>query len=126
MWMDEKRHELEDIHNVVKKCFENIGVSAERADDIEHDGRITEEIISKIQTSEYLFADLSGSRPNVYYEVGFAHALSKRVILFRKKDESVHFDLAGYNCPEYQNMTDLENKLIKRLESMTGKKVKKK
>jgi len=121
MWMDEKNHELEDVHNVVKRCFENIGVSAERADDIEHDGRITEEIINKIQTSEYLFADLSGSRPNVYYEVGFAHALSKRVILFRKKGESVHFDLAGYNCPEYKNMSDLESKLVKRLESMTGK-----
>lgn len=125
MWMDEKNHALEDVHNVVKRCFENIGVSAERADDIEHDGRITEEIINKIQTSEYLFADLSGSRPNVYYEVGFAHALSKRVILFRRKGESVHFDLAGYNCPEYKNMSDLESKLIKRLESMTGKKIKK-
>lgn len=126
MWMDEKNHELEDVHNVVKRCFENIGISAERADDIEHDGRITEEIINKIQTSEYLFADLSGSRPNVYYEVGFAHALSKRVILFRKKGESVHFDLAGYNCPEYRNMSDLESKMIKRLESMTGKKAKNK
>ena len=126
MWMDEKNFELEDVHNVVKKCFENIGVSAERADDIEHDGRITEEIINKIQSSEYLFADLTGARPNVYYEVGFAHALSKRVILFRRKGESVHFDLAGYNCPEYKNMLALENKLIKRLESMTGKKTKKK
>lgn len=126
MWMDERNHELEDVHNVVKRCFENIGVSAERADDIEHDGRITEEIINKIQTSEYLFADLSGSRPNVYYEVGFAHALSKRVILFRKMGEAVHFDLAGYNCPEYRNMSDLESKLIKRLESMTGKKAKNK
>ncbi|MDD2307834.1 MAG: hypothetical protein PHP53_24235 [Prolixibacteraceae bacterium] len=121
MWMDEKNNELEDVHNIVKRCFENIGISAERADDIEHDGRITEEIINKIQTSEYLFADLSGSRPNVYYEVGFAHALSKRVIMFRKKGQSVHFDLAGYNCPEYKNMSDLESKLVKRLESMTGK-----
>ena len=115
MWMDEKNHELEDVHNLVRNCFKNIGVSAERADDIEHDGRITEEIIKKIQSSEYLFADLTGARPNVYYEVGFAHALSKRVILFRRKGESVHFDLAGYNCPEYKNMSDLERKLIKRL-----------
>ncbi len=124
MWMDEKKYELEDVHNTVKKCFEKIGVEAERADDIEHDGKITEEIIEKIKSAEFLFADLTGARPNVYYEVGFAHALSKRVILFRKKGESLHFDLAGYNCPEYKNMSDLENKLSTRLESMTGKTVK--
>ncbi|MDP2060087.1 MAG: hypothetical protein Q8J97_10120 [Flavobacteriaceae bacterium] len=124
MWMDEKKYELEDVHNTVKKCFEKIGVEAERADDIEHDGKITEKIIEKIKSAEFLFADLTGARPNVYYEVGFAHALSKRVILFRKKGESLHFDLAGYNCPEYKNMSDLENKLSARLESMTGKTVK--
>lgn len=124
MWMDEKNHELEDIHNTVKECFKKIGVEAERADDLEHDSKITEEIIEKIKSSEFLFADLSGARPNVYYEVGFAHALSKRVILFRKKGESIHFDLAGYNCPEYKNITDLKKKLSKRLESMTGKTIK--
>ncbi|CAB1067851.1 hypothetical protein D1AOALGA4SA_149 [Olavius algarvensis Delta 1 endosymbiont] len=45
--------------------------------------------------------------------------------LYRKSDESLHFDLAGYNCPEYKNLSDLENKLIRRLESMTGRKIKK-
>lgn len=124
MWMNEKRHELEDVHNTVKACFENIGVQATRADEIEHEGKITEEIIDKIKSSEFLFADLTGARPNVYYEVGFAHALSKRVILFRKKGESLHFDLADYNCPEYKNLSDLKNKLSSRLESMTGKAVK--
>jgi hypothetical protein len=48
MWMDEKNHELEDVHNTIKKCFEKIGVKAERADDMEHNGKITEEIIEKL------------------------------------------------------------------------------
>jgi nucleoside 2-deoxyribosyltransferase len=109
----------------IKRSFNNFGISAERADDIEHSGKITEEIINKIRTSEFLYADLTGARPNVYYEVGFAHALSKKVILYRKSGESLHFDLAGYNCPEYKNLVDLEKKLISRLESMTGRKIKK-
>lgn len=123
MWMDSKRPELEDLYNTIKRCFSCFGISTERADDIEHSGKITDEIINKIKSSEFLYADLTGARPNVYYEVGFAHALSKRVILYRKFGESLHFDLAGYNCPEYKNLVDLENKLNKRLASMTGRKI---
>lgn len=125
MWMDPKKAELEDVYMTIKRCFNNFGISAERADDIEHSGKITEEIINKIRTSEFLYADLTGARPNVYYEVGFAHALSRKVILYRKSDESLHFDLAGYNCPEYKNLSDLENKLTHRLESMIGRKISK-
>lgn len=123
MWMDPKKPELEDVYNTVKRCFKKSGITAERADDIEHDGLITEEIIEKIKSSEFLFADLTGARPSVYYEVGFAHAIRKRVILFRKIGERIHFDLAGYNCPEYTNLSDLEKKLIKRLSHMTGRKI---
>lgn len=125
MWMDPKQPELEDVYVTIKRSFTNFGISAERADDIEHSGKITEEIINKIRTSEFLYADLTGARPNVYYEAGFAHALSKKVILYRKSGESLHFDLAGYNCPEYKNLIDLEKKLISRLTSMTGKQIKK-
>jgi hypothetical protein len=125
MWIDQNRPELEDVYATIKRCFKNFGISAERADDIEHTGRITEEIVSKIKSSEFLYADLTGARPNVYYEVGFAHALSRKVILYRKSGESLHFDLAGYNCPEYKNLVDLETKLNLKLESMTGRKIKK-
>ncbi len=123
MWMDPKRPELEDIYNTAKRCFREFNISAERADDIEHEGLITEEILEKIKSSEFLFADLTGARPSVYYEVGFAHAIRKRVILYRKIGEQLHFDLAGYNCPEYENLSDLEKKLIKRLTHMTGRKI---
>jgi len=123
MWIDPKRPELEDVYNTVKRCFGEFNIKAERADDIEHEGLITEEIIEKIKSSEFLFADLTGARPSVYYEVGFAHAIRKRVILYRKIGEELHFDLGGYNCPEYKNLSDLEKKLLKRLFHMTGRKI---
>lgn len=123
MWMDTNHPELEDIHNTVKRCFKEFGINAERADDIEHDGLITEEIIEKIKESEFLYADLTGARPSVYYEVGFAHAIRKRVLLYRRSGEKIHFDLAGYNCPEYTNLSDLEKKLKKRLSYITGRKM---
>ena len=124
MQIDPRISELEDRYNAIRECFAQFGISAIRADDIEHEDVITEKIREKIRTSEYLIADLTGERPSVYYEVGYAHALSRRVIMFRCKGSELHFDLAAYNCPEYNNLSDLKRKLMKRLEQMTNTKPK--
>ena len=122
MCMDPAQKEFVDVLDAVKRVFSRFGFHAKRADDIEHEGLITERVLNEIRTSEILFADLTGTRPNVYYEVGFAHALRKRVVLFRKAGTGVHFDLAGYNCPEYENLRDLSEKLTKRLTELTNTK----
>jgi hypothetical protein len=121
MWMDPAHPELADVCDAIKDTFQRFGVNAVRADDIEHDGQITQRVLNELRTSEFLFADLTGARPNVYYEVGFAHALDRRVLLYRKAGTGLHFDLAGYNCPEYANLRDLKDKLARRLESLTNR-----
>jgi hypothetical protein len=57
----------------------------------------------------------------VYYELGYAHAVEKRPILFRKRGTKLHFDVAGFNCPEYKNVTELKERLRARLEDITGR-----
>lgn len=116
--------ELTDVADKIREVFGLFGIKAVRADDIEHEGVITKKILDEIQTSEFCFADLTGERPNVYYEIGYAHALGRPVIMYRKKGTRIHFDLAQYNCPEYSSLRELKDKLTIRLEQITNRRPK--
>lgn len=104
-----------DICAAAKRACDRENISARRADDIEHTGSITKLVLDQIRASSVVIADLTYERPNVYYEIGFAHGIGKQVILTAQVGTLVHFDLADINCISFESVTELEERIVKRL-----------
>lgn len=96
---------------VIKPIIESNGYHPVRIDEIQDSGRITDQIVEEISKSEVVLADLSGERPNCYYEAGFAHALGKNMIFTVKKGTPVHFDLSAYRFIEWETEQQLRQEL---------------
>ncbi|HVZ20666.1 MAG TPA: nucleoside 2-deoxyribosyltransferase [Vicinamibacterales bacterium] len=77
------------------------GYEVARADDIRNQQNILKDILAGITESDLVVADLTGSNPNVYYELGLAHALGKRVILLTQEMDDLPFDLRSYRVIPY-------------------------
>lgn len=64
-----------------------------RADELFSSGSVVEQIWEQITKARLLLADLTDRNPNVFYELGLAHAAKKPVIFTAPKVEDVPFDL---------------------------------
>ena len=77
------------------------GFDVVRADDIRSQQNILKDVIGGLANCSVVIADLTGSNPNVYYELGLAHALGKRVILLTQHVDELPFDLRSYRGIPY-------------------------
>jgi len=79
---------------IYKPAIEKAGLKPVRADDdIFGTGKIIDQIWSGINSAKILIAELTTRNPNVFYELGLAHALKKPVVLVSSNEEDVPFDL---------------------------------
>ncbi|HAU0932760.1 hypothetical protein SCO85_12055 [Legionella pneumophila serogroup 1] len=111
MAMDPNDDELEDIHDSIKTCAEECGIIAERIDEDLRSEKITDRILESLQKAQFIIVDLTHSRPNVYFEAGYAHGLNKIPIYLAKKGTTIEFDIKDYPVTFYKNCTELKKKL---------------
>jgi hypothetical protein len=79
---------------IFKPAIEQAGLVPVRADaEIFGTGKIIDQIWRGIQDANILVAELTTKNPNVFYELGLAHASQKPVILVSSNEDDVPFDL---------------------------------
>jgi hypothetical protein len=66
---------------------------------------INNEMLAEITRAEFVVADLTRNRPNVYFEAGYAMALGRKVIFTCQaaQPDGVHFDTAPFRRIEWQD-----------------------
>ena len=65
---------------VIKPLCDKNNIKPIRADEISNSSVILDDIIKYIQTANIIIADITPNNPNVFYELGYAHAIGKEVI----------------------------------------------
>ncbi|ALM83379.1 hypothetical protein [Bordetella sp. N] len=79
---------------IYKPAIEKAGLRPVRADtEIFGTGKIIDQIWAGISSAKVLVAELTTRNPNVFYELGLAHALEKPVVLVSSNEADIPFDL---------------------------------
>lgn len=95
---------FEDLYqHVIRDVCQDFDVSPLKADEMAGPGVIIEDIVREIQTARLIVADITPPNPNVYFEVGYARALGKPIILLAQKGTKLPFDVAGFRVLFYEN-----------------------
>lgn len=113
--------ELTNIFEAIVRVCINFDLEATRVSDTPDSGAIHPQILEEIEDAELLIFDLTIERPNVYYELGYAHGVGNRreeIILIAKTGTNIHFDISHLRILYYDDAFDLMNKLEKYLDSI--------
>lgn len=111
------------------RYYENIFASAVleaelepiRADSLFRSTQIIGDIWKLTRDATLLIADLSGKNPNVFYELGLAHAIGKPVILVSSSIDDIPFDLRSLRVLLYDKENEswgssLQERIVKAIE----------
>lgn len=121
MPMDSDDPQLVDVLDSIKEAANRCGIHAERVDEPQYNERITDRILESIRKAEFVIVDLTSSKPNVFYEAGYAQGIGKTPIYVAKKGTMLEFDLKDYPVIFFRNMKELKDSLEKRLRALAEK-----
>ena len=128
----EQAAEWEALYEWIKRSVESVGVPGtgervvcHRADKEVRPGQIITHVVENLLDADIVIADLSGQRPNVFYELGVRHALHSNTIIIAQRIEDIPFDLRGQRAFVYHNnslahLLKLQDHLMKAVEKIIG------
>ena len=116
---EEEEPALVDYFAAMKRAVAESGLPIElrRMDLVEGDYEISQKIMDKIKHAQIVVADFTLNARNVYFELGYARGVSRRVIQTARKGTSLEFDVRNWKTVFYRNATELEEKLVPEFKS---------
>lgn len=125
MWYGGKDHEqamTSAFEEGIRPALNNAGWKAIRADLVEHNEWIMDQVLGDIRTAPFVVADFTGQRNGVYMEAGFARGLGTQVVHTCRRDQmkEAHFDTAQLNHVLWDSPEDLATKLYHRVLGTIG------
>ena len=111
--------ELDDAYdNGILPAVENdCHFKAIRVDRIPHNDNINDKILAGIRQAQFIVADFTRQRQNVYFEAGLALGLGRPVVWTCHCDafDTLHFDTKPFNFVRWSTPTELREKLTDRI-----------
>ena len=101
--------------DVIIPVCQELGLTVVRADETYGPGLVIADIAQKIIEAKVIIADITPQNPNVYYEVGYAHALNKPTIMIAEKPTQLPFDVSPYRVLFYENTIGGKDRIEKGL-----------
>lgn len=91
---------------VIRAVCQEFKLDVIRADEESGPGLIIADIAKQITEAAVVIADVSPANANVYYEVGYAHALNKPTVLMAERSTKLPFDVSPFRTLFYENTID--------------------
>lgn len=108
------RDDMLALYDVLKDTFSN-DFKFTNGGDLDNQQSIIRDIVEGIDQADVVIADLTGLNANVFYELGLAHAMNKKVICITQDLGEIPFDLKSYRTIEYSLLFHKLPKLIDEL-----------
>ena len=110
--------DFDDIYRLgIKEPAATLGIRAERVDEQLFTEGILDRIYRQIDAADIIVADTSGKNPNVFYELGYAHAKDKLCLLLTRDAVDIPFDLKDRRHIVYGDSIQLlRQQMVKNLE----------
>ncbi len=97
---EEQRTYKQVLKHLVRKVLD-ADYEVVRADQIDDEGLITNQVIEHLLDDDLVVADLTGLNPNVFYEIAVRHAARKPIIHLITKGQQIPFDVANMRAVPY-------------------------
>ena len=97
--------------DVIKPVTKEFGLRTYHAGDVFGGGLILHDVAQGIVDAKVVVAEITPPNQNVFYELGYAHALAKPTILLAERGKQLPFDISGYRVLFYDNTIGGKNQV---------------